>query len=198
MKSHGGYSKVTCDGKKVIAYTEEEMTDDAFKKYTKSLKKYCEEMDGKTVNVNDLVDDDDDGPQSSSSKAKSSSSAKSSTTTSSCDFKLDDNKWEYSYSVPKDAAGISTEGTVRYEFKGKDVTKTVITTSTGSMIPTVCAGMQEGDYEDEYEDGSYKMETTCTDEKMIVKTVEVMLDYEKNFASTKEEMRQSMVAQCKK
>ena len=106
MKSRGGYSKVTCDGKKVVAYSEDEMTDAEFKQYKKSLKKYCEDMDGKTVDINDWGNPDDDVPTSSSSKA-TSSSAKSSTTTSSCEFKLNNDVWEYSYATEKDASGTS-------------------------------------------------------------------------------------------
>ena len=196
LKSHGSYTKVNCDGKKIVAYTDDEQTEAQFKKYTKQLKDYCAEMDGKKVDANGWSDPDDDGPTSSSSKAKSSSSVKSSTNTSSCDFKLSDDKWEYSYTVGKDASGTSAKGTVRYEFKGKDVTRTTITTSTGAMIPAVCSSMEADDSYDEYETGSMKVETYCEGDDMIVKSTEVTLDYEENDA-TKEELRQAFTAQCK-
>ena len=195
MKSRGGYSKVTCDGKKVVAYSEDEMTDAEFKQYKKSLKKYCEDMDGKTIDINDWGDDDD-GPTSSSSAAKSSSSVKSSTTTSSCDFKLSDDKWEYSYTVEKDASGTSAKGTVTYEFKGKDVTIKSTSTKSGTIVKSICPTMKEEDYDESDEDGSSKMETTCDGNDMIVKTTDVIRDYEKNYAS-KDEMQQALTTQCR-
>ena len=193
MKSRGGYSKVTCDGKKVVAYSEDEMTDAEFKQYKKSLKKYCEDMDGKTIDINDWGDDDD-VPTSSSSKA-TSSSAKSSTTTSSCEFKLNNDVWEYSYDTGKDASGTSVKGTVRYEFKGKDVTITDKSTRTGSLVKSICPTLKEEDYEDSDELGSDKMETTCNGDEMIVKTTSVIRNYKENYAS-KEEMMQALTTQC--
>lgn len=195
MKSRGGYSKVTCDGKKVVAYSEDEMTDAEFKQYKKSLKKYCEDMDGKTIDINDWGNPDDDVPTSSSSKA-TSSSAKSSTTTSSCEFKLNNDVWEYSYDTGKDASGTSVKGTVRYEFKGKDVTITENSTKSGSLVKSICPTLKEEDYEDSDELGSDKMETTCNGDEMIVKTTSVIRNYKENYAS-KEDMMQALTAQCK-
>ena len=195
MKSRGGYSKVTCDGKKVVAYSEDEMTDAEFKQYKKSLKKYCEDMDGKTVDINGWGNPDDDVPTSSSSKA-TSSSAKSSTTTSSCEFKLNNDVWEYSYATGKDASGTSVKGTVRYEFKGKDVTITDKSTRTGSLVKSICPTLQEEDYEDSDELGSEKTETTCSGDDMIVTVTTVHRNYKENYAS-KEEIMQALTAQCK-
>ena len=196
MKSRGGYSKVTCDGKKVVAYSEDEMTDAEFKQYKKSLKKYCEDMDGKTIDVNGWGDPDDDGPTSSSSAAKSSSSTKTPTSATSCDFKLNNDVWEYSYATEKDASGTSAKGTVRYEFKGKDVTITDNSTKSGSLVKSVCPSMKKNDYEETDEFGSDKMETTCSGDDMIVKVTTVIRDYKENYA-TKEEMMQALTAQCK-
>ena len=195
MKKRSEYTKVTCDGKKIVAYTDDELTEARFKTYTKNLADYCKEMDGKKVDVDGYVDLDEK-PKSSNSNAKSSSSTKSATTTSSCDFKLKDDVWEYSYSIPKDAAGISAKGTSRYEFKGKDVTSISIVTNTGAIMKSVCSSAKEGDVNEEYEDGSLKVETTCDGENMTVMTTEVSLDYEQNRA-TKEELLQSFTAQCR-
>jgi len=196
LKSQGGYTKVKCDGKKIVAYTDDEKTEAQFKKYTKQLKDYCAELDGKKVDVNGWGDPDDDGPTSSSSAAKSSSSVKSSTTTSSCDFKLSDDKWEYSYTVEKDASGTSAKGTVTYEFKGKDVTIKSTSTKSGTIVKSICPTMKEEDYDESDEDGSSKMETTCDGNDMIVKTTDVIRDYEKNYAS-KDEMQQALTTQCR-
>ena len=192
MKSRKGYTKVKCDGKKIVAYTDDEQTEAQFKRYTKQLKDYCESMDGRK-DASDFRDDD--SPKSSSSIAKSSSSAKSSTTISSCDFNLNDNVWEFSYSADIGAAGMSTKETIRYEFKGKNVTKTITTTSTGSLIPSVCESYKADDYEEEDEYGSFKVETTCNGNDMIVKSIDVTFDYEKNYA-TKEEILHGAKAQC--
>lgn len=197
LKSQGGYTKVKCDGKKIVAYTDDEKTEAQFKKYTKQLKDYCAELDGKKVDVNGWGDPDDDGPTSSSSAAKSSSSTKTPTSATSCDFKLNNDVWEYSYSIPKDAAGISAEGSDRYEFKGKDVTRISIVKNTGSIMKSVCPSAKEDDGIEEYEDGSLKIETTCDGENMTIKTTEVWLDYKVNRETTKEELLQSFTAQCK-
>jgi hypothetical protein len=196
MKSRGGYSKVTCDGKKVVAYSEDEMTDAEFKQYKKSLKKYCEDMDGKTVDINGWGNPDDDVPTSSSSKATSSSSTKAPTSATSCEFKLNNDVWEYSYDTGKDASGTSVKGTVRYEFKGKDVTITENSTKSGSLVKSICPTLKEEDYEDSDELGSDKMETTCNGDEMIVKTTSVIRNYKENYAS-KEEMMQALTTQCK-
>ena len=196
LKSRGGYTKVNCDGKKIVAYTDDEQTEAQFKKYTKQLRDYCAEMDGKKVDVNGWGDPDDDGPTSSSSAAKSSSSTKTPTSATSCDFKLNNDVWEYSYTVEKDASGTSAKGTVRYEFKGKDVTITDNSTKSGSLVKSVCPTMKDGDYEETDEDGSQKIETTCKGDDMIVVTTTVIRDYKENYA-TKEEMMQALTAQCK-
>lgn len=195
MKSRPDYTKVKCDGKTVVAYTDDEKTEAQFKKYTKELKDYCKAMDGKKVNVSDWGDDDD-GPTSSSSAAKSSSSTKTPTSVTSCDFKLNNDVWEYSYTVGKDASGTSAKGTVRYEFKGKDVTITDNSTKTGSLVKSICPTMKDEDYEETDEFGSDKMETTCEGEDMIVKVTTVIRDYKENYA-TKEEMLQALTTQCK-
>jgi hypothetical protein len=171
------------------------MTDAEFKQYKKSLKKYCEDMDGKTVDINDWGNPDDDVPTSSSSKA-TSSSAKSSTTTSSCEFKLNNDVWEYSYATGKDASGTSVKGTVRYEFKGKDVTITENSTKSGSLVKSICPTLKEDDSEDSDELGSEKTETTCSGDDMIVTVTTVHRNYKENYAS-KEEIMQALTAQCK-
>ena len=195
MKERSGYTKVTCDGKKIVAYTNDEKTEAQFKTYTKNLANYCKEMNGKTVDINDWGNPDDDVPTSSSSKA-TSSSAKSSTTTSSCEFKLNNDVWEYSYATEKDASGTSAKGTVRYEFKGKDVTITDKSTKTGSLVKSICPTLQEEDYEDSDELGSEKMETKCSGDDMIVTVTTVHRNYKENYAS-KEEIMQALTAQCK-
>lgn len=196
MKESSGYTKVTCDGKKIVAYTDDELTEAQFKTYTKNLANKCKEMDGKTVDINGWVNPDDDVPTSSSSKAKSSSSAKSSTTTSSCEFKLNNDVWEYSYDTGKDASGTSVKGTVRYEFKGKDVTITDKSTRTGSLVKSICPTLKEDDSEDSDELGSEKTETTCSGDDMIVTVTTVHRNYKEHYAS-KEDMMQALTAQCK-
>ena len=196
MKESSGYTKVTCDGKKIVAYTDDELTETQFKTYTKNLANKCKEMDGKTVDINGWTIPDDDVPTSSSSKATSSSSTKAPTSATSCEFKLNNDVWEYSYDTGKDASGTSVKGTVRYEFKGKDVTITENSTKSGSLVKSICPTLKEEDYEDSDELGSDKMETTCNGDEMIVKTTSVIRNYKENYAS-KEDMMQALTAQCK-
>ncbi len=196
LKSHGSYTKVNCDGKKIVAYTDDEQTEAQFKKYTKQLKDYCAEMDGKKVDANGWGDPDDDGPTSSSSKATSSSSTKAPTSATSCEFKLNNDVWEYSYDTGKDASGTSVKGTVRYEFKGKDVTITDKSTRTGSLVKSICPTLKEDDSEDSDELGSEKTETTCSGDDMIVTVTTVHRNYKEHYAS-KEDMMQALTAQCK-
>jgi hypothetical protein len=87
------------------------------------------------------------------------------------------------------------KGTVRYEFKGKDVTITENSTKSGSLVKSICPTLKEEDYEDSDELGSDKMETTCNGDEMIVKTTSVIRNYKENYAS-KEEMMQALTTQC--
>jgi hypothetical protein len=189
MKSRGGYSKVTCDGKKVVAYSEDEMTDAEFKQYKKSLKKYCEDMDGKTIDINDWGDDDDEVPGGNEGGSPAVQK-------SPCDFSVNDNVWEYTFSTAKDATGTTTKGSVRYEFKDADLTVIRTTTSTGSLPKSVCPTTKQNDYVDEDDEyGSYKVETTCKGEDMISKSTEVIHNYEQNY-DTKKNMLAAFKAQC--
>ena len=188
MKSDEDFGKVSCDGKKIVATHSESSDKKMYDTYVSGIKNTCKAMDGKMVNA-----DDDSGSQNNNNSNDGNNIPK--VETSSCNFNLNDNVWEYSYSVGKDATGTSSKGTVRYEFKGKSLTKTTTTTSTGSLIPTVCENYKAGDYEDEDEEGSFKMETTCKGNDMIIKSTDVTLDYEKSYA-TKEEILQSAKAQC--
>ena len=185
MEKDASYEEVDCDGKKITTVSSDEATDTEFKSLVKMLKEECVASDGKTVKMDDdgTIDlDDEDNKDLFGEDDEDDEDVVFKT--SSCEFDVNKDKWEYSYSGSKDLTGAVSSGEVTYEFKSDSYTIIRTTRTKGGYISTTCSyesalDQMNSEYEDEYVKS--KMETYCEGNVLISKstTTNIGSDYDK-------------------
>ncbi len=183
---------VTCDGKKVIEISKESSSKNEFKTMVTAIKDDCVESDGQTVTIDKdgyIVDDDDDDDDDDGDAGPA--------TESSCDFDINADAWEYTFTNEDDFD--KSEGSVRYEFDGKDYTVVRITKSTSKDASQTCTEDAADSYNDEFSDAtiSKKTEASCDGKTLVLKTTDTYRNYEEEFGYTKQQLMYTLAASCR-